>query len=639
MMARAVLAMPESGSVGGQIANPGDWREWLSAAPQLYDALTDWLRGQPFRLTLHKSLDGASGSYVALVEYRPDHGRMSDRIIKLLPPEIGATESFGVQQAIQHSSEHFARRHLVSVERPGQLGGTGWWVYLQEVAQGGLTNARPLSSLLNDPELGRYCGVIVASLVKDWQQHSDADPARMTAADFLGDFLRDSVGYPAAPDGSLNGLLPASLTGNAADLTFTWLDGRELPNPMALVSGGLGGDMGKVRVFRGNGHGDLHDGNILVPTELRVDPAGYKLVDLGRFSAETPVSRDPMKLLLSLSAAWLKSIAPDSPIRGNLAEMVVAPWLRRCMPMPGTKGYLEVAVAIHRAARSWADTRSFGHDWDRQNWLVLAASALRYAARPDLARDDRWWFFGVAALATWEMLSLDSPGTERAALPRPEHEPAPPAPEVKARAESQGPAAATEPSRPRQQPGHPEDATGPDAGGPGLSGPGTSRKGSGRGGKRALIITASLTAGTAVAAVITVYILHWAGNAAATSARCIESRNLAAGGAGPDPRTKLSWPAIYWCPQGTDTVVYVNADYNQPFDYLNPAKSFWVVCWSRGQDGKAWYYTEGDREYSSDPETDSTRYNAWGWVSADALNVTNQPAYPVTECPPGTPGE
>jgi hypothetical protein len=143
-----------------------------------------------------------------------------------------------------------------------------------------------------------------------------------------------------------------------------------------------------------------------VPVEPDVAPKRYQLIDLGRFSPETPVSRDPMKLLLSVAADWLPSLAAGSSIRSSLAELMVAP--RRYPAAPAVAGYRTVVERIHEAAESWSMTRQLAHDWSQQNLLVLIACALRFAAQDKPSLTDRCWFFEVAALATRAFLQPDT---------------------------------------------------------------------------------------------------------------------------------------------------------------------------------------------------------------------------------------
>ena len=124
----------------------------------------------------------------------------------------------------------------------------------------------------------------------------------------------------------------------------------------------------------------------------------FRLIDIGRFSAVTPVSRDPTKLMLSVATAWLPGLAPGTPLRSALAELLVTP--DRFPASPSVAGYLAVMSRINRAAAQWGDQRRMPQEWARQHLLLLIGSALRTVADTDLPMADRWWFFEVAALAT-----------------------------------------------------------------------------------------------------------------------------------------------------------------------------------------------------------------------------------------------
>jgi hypothetical protein len=133
----------------GQLTNPAAWRETLP--PPLFDALTGWVRGQPFNLTHRRWLHGDSGSFVVLVRLHPDRGAICDRILKMLRPAIAEAGSRGVGLAHQHSPREFRDLHLVSTTMTGQLAGTEWWLHVQEVAQGDLSRLLPLADLIDDP--------------------------------------------------------------------------------------------------------------------------------------------------------------------------------------------------------------------------------------------------------------------------------------------------------------------------------------------------------------------------------------------------------------------------------------------------------------------------------------------------------
>ncbi|MEU7932470.1 hypothetical protein [Micromonospora echinofusca] len=375
-----------------RLTNPDAWRAILP--DEVFAGLVRWVETQASRVTHRRWLtDGRSGSYVAVVRLHPDRGMLREAIVKLVPPQLAAAETAGVERARQFTPENFWRQHLVDTVNACALPGTYWWLHQQQVAQGSVGELRSLAALLDEPDFGEICGMIVDRISADWGTGHDPDPVNRPAADHLNDFLeghRDRLAGFAARHG-------LSLTDPSREV---WLPGRAgpLPNPLGLLTDTLDAGREKIDVFVGNGHGDLHLGNVLVPTGERVLADNFRLIDLGRFSPTTPVSRDPVKLALSVAAAWLPALAPGTPLRSALAELVVAP--ERHPASPPVAGYLAVMRRIHTAAASWGQSRDMSGAWARQHLLLLIGSALRTVADEDLPIADRWWFFEVAALAT-----------------------------------------------------------------------------------------------------------------------------------------------------------------------------------------------------------------------------------------------
>jgi hypothetical protein len=207
-------------------------------------------------------MHGASGSYVAHVEYEEDRGRTGNRVLKLVQGEAGVSESRAVQMAHARSPESF-RTHLIETPYFSPLSGTEWWVHLQKVAGSGITDTRPLSKYASEPDLGERCEKIILSLVEDW----NADRSVSSRSQAAADFFKNPAGGMRALIGNLDAQVPGNLSGSSTDLRFTWpreWGGGELPNPMALVNGQFDRRLGEIRIFLGNGHGDLHPDNILI---------------------------------------------------------------------------------------------------------------------------------------------------------------------------------------------------------------------------------------------------------------------------------------------------------------------------------------------------------------------------------------
>ena len=325
---------------------------------------------------------------------------MYHAVLKLLPSTIGQAETRGLALAEQFTPPDFWLMHMVPASDRTPLPATDWWIHCQKLAHADLVQLRPLAALVDDPQFARCCGVIIEKLVDEWHLGHDLAPALHTPSSFLRDFLS------ADHLSSIETFCRATRTAFEDPPDLIDIPGRagSLPNPLALLHGmptdpESGCEIsGQVELYVGNGHGDLHLFNILVSTVEPLRPEEFKLIDYGRFSPETPVSRDPVKLLLAVAAAWLPAIEPGSALRSNVAELVVDP--SNHPSSTPIAGYLSVSKRIYDASSKWGIDRDMPDVWRRQRLLVLIGSALRTVADADLPLFDRWWFFEVAALAT-----------------------------------------------------------------------------------------------------------------------------------------------------------------------------------------------------------------------------------------------
>ncbi|SPT51847.1 hypothetical protein [Actinomadura madurae] len=408
--------MTANDASGENLIDPDAWAKTLPA--EVFVAFSDWAAGQAFQISLVRWLTGGrSGSYVAVVRIAPENDRIHHAILKLLPPEIGKQESLGVDRAGKWTPRGFWDAHMVPTVAREPLPLPGWWLHLQQVAHADLAHMRPLAALIDEPDFAEYCGKVVDGIVQHWHLPADPDPRTQSAQSFLTDFLakhQKGLRYFA----SLAGLD----LGRPSDWVVVPGRADVLPNPLALLAGTLTDpESGRrlndpVDVYVSNGHGDLHLFNVLVPATAPISIEQFRLIDYGRFSTDTPVSRDPVKLLLSVAAHWLPGLAPGSALRSNLAELIVAS--ADHPPSPPVVGYLAVAQRVHQAASRWGTLRDMPETWARQHLLVLIGSALRTVADQELAFTDRWWFFEVAALATRVFAETDwRPGAPHVSTP------------------------------------------------------------------------------------------------------------------------------------------------------------------------------------------------------------------------------
>ncbi|GAA1719171.1 hypothetical protein GCM10009745_80150 [Kribbella yunnanensis] len=381
----------------GRLANPQAWSKALPE--QLLHDLESWAAGQTFAVRLRKwQTEGASGSYVASVMLEPITGMITGAILKLLPRELAIAESQGAMLAQQQSPAGFSEVHLTRTRLVSPLPGTsGIWVHLQDVAQSGTGTMVSLKDLTKDQRFAEYCGIIITELMQSWNDGADdPSPLDMSPQAYLLQDLGPKV------DGVRQFLADAGMNVDQPPAALVCPGGRgSLPNPLAVLNGPDA--QGEVLVFRGKGHGDLNLGNVLLPqTDGTIRPDEFQLIDLGRYAADTPISRDPAKLLLSTAAAWLPSLRENSSIRSALAEAIVSPDSVR--QSPEILGYIGVAHKIVQAAASWGMKRGLAEDWMRQHRLTLCAAALRTVARADFSDEDRWFYLEVAALALQEIM-------------------------------------------------------------------------------------------------------------------------------------------------------------------------------------------------------------------------------------------
>lgn len=381
-------------AVHSRLTNPDRWER---VPHNVSEALSEWAEGQAVHLTLERWLSGGiSGAHVAMIHVEPEHGMLHGAILKLVPQALAIKESRGLSLAKQCSPNTFYQEHMVHTI-PTALPHCEWWMQLG-TAPDDLTQVCLLADLAANPEFSRHCETVVSTIIERWNPDGfDSKAKRVAIADYLRKDLepkRDLLQAFAAltendlERASVNVVIP----GRAGDL----------PNPLALFNGDLCAD-DTITVFTGNGHGDLHPRNVLMPivdNDLNAD--AFRLIDFGRFLPDMPISRDPVKLMLSVSGLWLPDLAPRSKIRSQLAELVVRP--SSCDPYASIAGYHDVLNRVYRAAAAWGSRRHLGQAWMAQHLLVLIASALRTVARDDIDIDDRWWFFEVAALATRELL-------------------------------------------------------------------------------------------------------------------------------------------------------------------------------------------------------------------------------------------
>jgi hypothetical protein len=375
----------------GELINEDAWLRELGPG-EIFNDLREWAKGQAYDLDFRGWLDGGSGARTIHVQTRTATAVLH-QVLKLIQPSSGAEESANVALVPEHSPQSFCDDHIVPSTTFSPIGRSGWWLNLQDIGGNDLDWCPQLVESVDHPGFGDFCDTIVRSILVEWNYRSAPEPFVTTPATYLRSAVEDHL----TPEGGLTRFLEDAEGALDTDTEWVNIPGRDdhLPNPLALLRSGTG----EFEIWLGNGHGDLHLRNILMPNHPDPQPASFKLIDLGRFDRRSPLPRDPAKLLLSVAAEWLGSLVPETAVRANLAQAMVTP--HEIDPSPALIGYREVAVKIHDAAAKLAENAGAKQAWRRQLQLVLIGVALRFAAQHDqYTLADRWWFFEVAALAT-----------------------------------------------------------------------------------------------------------------------------------------------------------------------------------------------------------------------------------------------
>lgn len=369
-------------------------------------ALRKWAQGLggTVRLPSQRWKSGGSTGAVLTAVFvglpGPD-GRPMDQkwIVKVLP--AGMEQEAGRHQAAWHSNENFSEQHfvrqpvfyfpVVDDER---------FLMLQEVA-GDLINYRPLNE--ESPELRAEVGAAVVRLMlqawngKRWPERPEI--SRAIVANYLGWELRTKIGE--IEDWAVgNGLVSRGQE---------WIDGpgKRLPNPIGMVQTGLSVHRVIVDYIWGLTHGDLHQGNVLVPySELMpgepveaVSPSQIRLIDLAGFDPAAPLTRDLVTLSLSLAAVEFGSERGMDDSEALLQTLLDGGVSGR--PLTGLAGRV-------RAVLSAVDSvpGSLLGEWRAQYLLSLLAGALAHTTYENVGDAGRRWFFTLAARAAAEFIGF-----------------------------------------------------------------------------------------------------------------------------------------------------------------------------------------------------------------------------------------
>ena len=282
-----------------------------------------WCQNTRTRIELDTFLRGGkTTAEVAAVRVYDGKG-VTKRVLKHCPPpEGGVSLDARKYEDAETADEKFTQAHLAKLDK-FILDGDGGIFLLMEWRGGGSRNYRPLTWFLDRQTLGAACRAIVKSALIDWQAGRRPQPNRggVTAHQIL----QVIAGEKCKPGRSLYKI--------ACDLEISEADrlsanGTTFANVFRAVSQSGGFAHFPTAGIRGNGHGDFHPGNILVPSEARPGEATgqfdeYYLIDLSSFDNNRFLAIDPAHLTLSLANERLRELRPQQ--RDQLRELILDP--------------------------------------------------------------------------------------------------------------------------------------------------------------------------------------------------------------------------------------------------------------------------------------------------------------------------
>ncbi len=365
-----------------------------------FSSLRTWCENNDIYLSFDRWLDGGrTSAKIAVVIVEDGIFRQRKSVLKFCPAGSGIpTDLRGFRRAADSSGKKFTKEHLTSIDRSFQdvnVSGPSGTFLLMEWQGGGLNNYVPLSSLVNREVLGNACGAITASVLGAWQEVSNArrGPRYEETA---GRFLNAIVGRRCEPGGPIyEAVRELGLAGSA---TIPFGSGRQLSNPFASATGS--DELNNVRIvgIRGNAHGDLHPGNILVPDppsthEPRSFFEKYILIDLSSFDSDRLLAIDPVHLIISIVNDWLPE---KSPLRGRMRDFLLDPVAADSSGLPA-----QIAAAareVHRAGTEFSERRHLYDEWQTERMLAIAGCALLFVGR-NSDTYTRQWFLRLGGMA------------------------------------------------------------------------------------------------------------------------------------------------------------------------------------------------------------------------------------------------
>ncbi|MFJ3434762.1 hypothetical protein ACIPMU_14550 [Streptomyces cyaneofuscatus] len=386
--------------------------------PRSLNGLRDLFDDEPVSNALIQwARDGGHGCTVLPLKprWRPSGVSASGALLSavLVTPRPGAVV-VKVSAPDQAGEGHaHARAQLTAPERVARLRwtwpvGDGRMLTFQSPAGESLYDVDTMA-YLSGSELPEACAFVTRWLLTGWNDGLQIDgiaPANLST------LLRGELGALVSHGGSA--LAYASRIKDLdPDTSRVRIDGRDLPNPLALATGHPRLPDPTLYLARGRAHGDLHLHNIMVPhREGRPRYEDFQLIDLATFAEEAPLSRDIATLLLS-------ALAPEVPAEAARGDDTLLRYLVR--PHEDLSDRIPPATSrLVRAVREVCAQATEGglHDvWNAQFMLSLVATGLRFSTYANMGDAGRWWYFRLAAHAGGELLRPYEEGPSPAGLP------------------------------------------------------------------------------------------------------------------------------------------------------------------------------------------------------------------------------
>ena len=370
-------------------------RERLSE--QEFGSLNLWCRGAKTSIRLDSWLDrGKTRAKVAVVYLRDNKGQ---RKVVLKYSPLGKRDFLDKEafdMAAKSGPPGFAKAHLIALDRATDKlpmnGAEGSFILMKWPP--GSKDCAAMSALRDSDAISAACKAVTKSILVDWNESNDV-PDNDIEGPTPTDFIREIVGDKCANGGAIHKV--ARTLRLLSSPTFDAQNGQQLPNPFKAATAGSG--LAGVRVYgiRGNAHGDLHPENILVRRTAQKKPPkffeDYILIDLSTFSTNRLLAVDPVHLMMSAIAWWLKDLSLD--VKNRSARYLLDPKA----DSSGIPSQLAATVrSIHKSGLDYAQARGLRDEWRTERLLAIIGCALLFAGR-DFEGQDPEWFMQVAGMA------------------------------------------------------------------------------------------------------------------------------------------------------------------------------------------------------------------------------------------------